>query len=169
MKKQFLMTVTAGALCMGLFACSKPAPKAEAPVAPAAPTAATAPAAPATTTPAAAGAAAPAPATAPAPANGPVTRFTATGFSPAWEAVIDGDKVTFSVPEIAKPDNDKRTIKVERSAYAKGATYNGKDGNVPFSLDIKGTECIKTGAKREFTATLAYGKSVYKGCADAMK
>lgn len=161
-KQTWLMSTMAGLLCVGLVACSKPAEKPAAPVAPA-PT--TAPAAPAAN-----GVAPTAPA-APAAAanNGPISRFKANGSSPAWEATIDGDSVTFEVPETTTPDGKKRTIKVERSAYAKGANYNGKDGNVPFSLDINGKECVKTGAKREFTATLAYGKSVYKGCADALK
>ena len=173
MKQTLLMSAMAGLLCMGLAACSKPADKVAPPAgpAPAGAPAANAPANP--PAPPAANGAAPAPAAGqPAPAaanNGPITRFKATGFSPAWEASIDGNNVTFEVPETVKPDGGKRTIKVERSAYAKGATYNGKDGNVAFSLDIKGTECIKTGDKREFTATLAYGKSVYKGCADAVK
>ena len=164
MKHPLFMTAAAGLLCMSLAACSKPAEKAPA----------SASAAPATTAPAAAPAPAPtAVAAAPAAANATtdtvVTKFKANGFSPAWEAMIDGNTVTFEVPEIMTPDGKKHTIKVERSAYAKGATFNGKDGNTPFSLDIKGAECIKTGDKREFTATLAYGKSVYKGCADAVK
>ena len=162
MKHQLLMTAAAGLLCMSLAACSKPAEKAPAP----------APAAPATTAPAAAPAPAPtaaAPAAANATTDTVVTKFKANGFSPAWEAMIDGNTVTCEVPEIMTPDGKKHTIKVERSAYAKGATFNGKDGNTPFSLDIKTSECIKTGDKRQFTATLAYGKSVYKGCADAVK
>ena len=163
------MSAMAGLLCMGLAACSKPAEKVAAPVAPA-PTSA-----PATNAPAAPAvpptvANQPAASTSTSAANdGSITRFKANGFSPAWEATINGDNVTFEVPEISKPDGNMRTIKVERSAYAKGATYNGKDGNVPFSMDIKGTVCGKTGDKREFTATLAYGKSVYKGCADGLK
>ncbi len=160
MKHQLLMTAAAGLLFMSLMACSKPAEKVPAP----------APAAPTATAPAAAPASAPvAPAAGTAATDTVVTKFKANGFSPAWEAVIDGNNVTFGVPEIMTPDGKKHTIKVERAAYAKGATYNGKDGNVPFSLDIKGTECDKTGDKRAFTATLAYGKSVYKGCADALK
>ena len=166
-KQTWLMSTMAGLLCVGFAACSKPAEKPATPVAPA-PT--TAPATTAPAAPAANGVAPTAPA-APAAAanNGPISRFKANGSSPAWEATIDGDSVTFEVPETTTPDGKKRTIKVERSAYAKGANYNGKDGNVPFSLDINGKECVKTGAKREFTATLAYGKSVYKGCADALK
>ena len=160
MKHQLLMTAAAGMLCMSLVACSKPAEKTPAPAAPAAPTTSTALAA----------APAPAPtAAAPAATDTVVTKFKANGSSPAWEAMIDGNTVTFEVPEIMTPDGKKHTIKVERSAYAKGATFNGKDGNTPFSLDIKTSECIKTGDKRQFTATLAYGKSVYKGCADAVK
>lgn len=164
MKPQLLSSVTASLLCMSLLACSKPAPKVEAP-APAAPqTTASAPAPTANPTPAA-----PVAPAATASADSVVTKFKANGSSPAWEVLLDGDTVTFEVPETMTPDGKKRTIKVERSAYAKGANYNGMDGKVAFSLDINGKECTKTGAKREFTATLAYGKSVYKGCADGLR
>ncbi len=161
MKHQLFMTAAAGMLSMSLIACSKPAEKAPAPAAPAAPTA-SAPAATPTPAPAA-------PAASATTADTVVTKFKANGFSPAWEAMIDGNTVSFEVPETMTPDGKKRAIRVERSAYAKGATFNGKDGNVPFSLDIKTSECVKTGDKRQFAATLAYGKSVYKGCADAVK
>ena len=96
------MTAAAGLLCMSLAACSKPAEKAPAP----------APAAPATTAPAAAPAPAPtaaAPAAANATTDTVVTKFKANGFSPAWEAMIDGNTVTFEVPEIMTPDGKKHT------------------------------------------------------------
>lgn len=168
MQHRWLISATASVLCMGLFACSKPAEKTATPAAPA----------PAPTTSAPAPAANPAPAAAPATAASAapaasadtvVTKFKANGFSPAWEVLLDGDTVTFVVPETTTPDGKKRTIKVTRDAYAKGANYNGMDGKLAFSLDINGKECTKTGAKREFTATLAYGKSVYKGCADGLR
>ena len=37
------------------------------------------------------------------------------------------------------------------------------------SFDVKNIECVKTVEKRDFTATLAYGNSVYRGCADGMQ
>ncbi len=99
----------------------------------------------------------------------PLARFKANGNSPAWRAEIDGEKIVFELPEKAGPDPTKRTTKVERLAYAKGADYNGKDGAVEFTLTIDGKECVKTGDKREFTATFRYGKSTYYGCADGVR
>ena len=101
--------------------------------------------------------------------DGPISHFKANGFSPAWNAEIDGDTIRFEVPETVTPDSKPRIAKVIRQAYAKGANFDGKDGKTRFSLDIKGTECKKTGDRREFTATFQYGKRTYRGCADAVK
>lgn len=96
-----------------------------------------------------------------------VNKFYANGSSPAWEASIDGNSITFEVPETVKPDSAKRTTTVTREAYAKGAEFSGKDGDVEFTLNIKGEPCNLTGDEREFSATFSYGASTYKGCADA--
>lgn len=102
-----------------------------------------------------------------------VTAYYANGFSPAWEAHIDGDTIRFSVPEIETPDNDLRTAKVERLPYAKGVEYNGQDGKVDFTLNVRSRSCTKSLNKdeksREFTATFRYGDKTYKGCADAVR
>lgn len=95
-----------------------------------------------------------------------VRRFRANGFSPAWQAEIDGSKLRFEVPDMGQPDPRLREIPVERLAYAKGVNFDGRDGQVEVSLDINGKPCQRTGAEREFTATLRYGKSTYHGCAD---
>lgn len=103
--------------------------------------------------------------------DGPVTHFTAYGFSPAWQAEIKGDVLEFDVPETVGVDKPLRKIRVERSAYAKGVNYDGKDGKVAVTVDIKSGPCdIATeGTSREFFATLTYGKKTYRGCADAAR
>ncbi len=106
---------------------------------------------------------------------GPVTRFSANGFSPAWRAEVDGDTVKLDVPEHKRVDPGFTTIKAERAPYAKGVEFSGKDGDVDFVLTIDGrSRCEKAGdaegrTNREFSATLSYGKSTYEGCADAVK
>lgn len=101
--------------------------------------------------------------------DAPIGRFKANGFSPAWSAEIDGNGIRFEVPETIAPDAQPHVARVTRLAYAKGSNYEGKDGETPFSLDINGSSCDKTGVRREFTATFYYGKSIYRGCADALK
>ncbi|MDO5686839.1 MAG: hypothetical protein Q4G42_05605 [Neisseria sp.] len=157
-------TALTAALLLALAACGQPAqPAAEQ----AAPPAATAPAAAPVmeaVTEAAPEAAAPA-----AENDGPITAFSANGFSPAWMAEVNGDLLVFEVPDFATPDASTRTITVERSASAKGVNFDGLDGEVGVTLDINGKECTKTGEKREFTATLTYGGQSYHGCADALR
>lgn len=105
----------------------------------------------------------------------PMTRFSANGFSPAWRAAVDGDTVKLDVPEHARVDPGFTTVKAERSAYAKGVEFSGKDGATDFVLTLDGrTRCEKAGdadgkTDREFNATLTYGKTIYRGCADALK
>lgn len=107
--------------------------------------------------------------------EGPVTRFSANGFSPAWRAEVDGDTVKLDVPEQKRVDPGFTTVPAKRSAYAKGVEFSGKDAGVDFTLTIDGRErCNKASdangkMDREFSATLRYGKSTYKGCADAVK
>lgn len=111
-----------------------------------------------------------APAPAPAPeSDGPISRFKADGSSPAWQATLDGDQLRFEVPETMGPDSLPRTITVTRLAYAKGANYDGRDGAVSVTLDINAKPCNRTGAEREFTATLSYGQQTYHGCADRLR
>lgn len=105
----------------------------------------------------------------------PMRRFSANGFSPAWRAEVDGDTVKLDVPEHARVDPGFTTVKAERSAYAKGVEFSGKDGATDFVLTLHGrTRCEKAGdadgkIDREFNATLIYGKTTYRGCADALK
>lgn len=105
---------------------------------------------------------------------GVVTRFKANGFSPAWRAEVDGNTVKLDVPEHARADPGFTTLRAERSAYAKGVEFNGKDGQQAFTLTLDGkTRCNRSSDEdgkldREFTATLRYGKTVYHGCADRM-
>ncbi|MDO5691937.1 MAG: hypothetical protein Q4G70_05550 [Pseudomonadota bacterium] len=159
MKKSLL---SLSVLVLMLSACEQ---RSEPPAPAPAPTAAPAPEADSTPAPASEAAAAPDGAD-----SGPLTRFTAFGFSPAWQANVDGEELEFDVPETTGVDQPLRRIAVERSAYAKGVTFEGKDGDVAVSLDIRSGPCDKAtedDKPREFFATLTYGNSTYKGCADA--
>ena len=107
--------------------------------------------------------------------EGAVTRFKANGFSPAWRAEVDGKTVKLDVPEHGRVDPGFTTVSAERSAYSKGVEFSGKDAGVDFTLNIDGrVRCDKASDEngkmgREFSATLQYGKTTYKGCADAVK
>ncbi|MDO5652750.1 MAG: hypothetical protein Q4G39_01400 [Brachymonas sp.] len=148
---------------LGLVACQKT----EVTTPPAAPAAPAPTPVPAPTPPT------PAPAEAAAPAqDGPVTHFTAYGFSPAWQAEVNGDRLSFDVPETVGVDEPQRVITVTRSAYAKGVNYDGTDGDVAVTLDISSGPCDKAtegNGPREFHATLSYGNSTYRGCADGVR
>lgn len=107
--------------------------------------------------------------------KGPVSGFSANGFSPAWRAEVAGDTVKLDVPEHARVDPGFTTVTAKRGAYAKGVEFSGKDAGTDFVLTIDGrTRCDKAGdangkTDREFNATLTYGKTSYRGCADAVK
>lgn len=104
--------------------------------------------------------------------DGPVTRFHAYGFSPAWQADVDGNTLTFDVPETTGVDQPLRKIEVERLAFAKGVDYNGQDGKVEVIFTVKSGPCDRAtdnDKPREFHATLQYGKQTYHGCADAVR
>lgn len=100
-------------------------------------------------------------------ADAPINRFEAVGYSPAWTATLQGNQLSFDVPETTGVDTPLRVITVTRSAYAKGANYDGMDGKTSVSLDLRGERCDRTGENTEFTATLRYGQSTYHGCAQA--
>jgi hypothetical protein len=88
---------------------------------------------------------------------------------------VDGDTVKLDVLEQKRVDLGFTTVPAKRSAYAKGVEFSGKDAGADFTLTIDGRErCNKASdangnMDREFSATLRYGKSTYKGCADAVK
>lgn len=113
-----------------------------------------------------------APTTDVAASDGIVTRFKANGYSPAWRAEIDGDSVKLDVPEHGRMDPGFTSLAAERLAYSKGVEFSGKDGDVAFTLTIDGrTRCDRSSdadgnTDREFNATLIYGRSTYRGCAD---
>ena len=114
-----------------------------------------------------------APASAPQQHEGTATHFKASGFSPAWEAEVDGDKLSLLMPDFGGPDFQPRSLKVERSALAQdGADYKGQDGNTTVVLSITPGPCNRAtegGQPREFHVTVQYGQSTYHGCADTVR
>lgn len=106
-----------------------------------------------------------------ATAQAPISHFKAYGFSPSWQAEINGDTLSYQVPDTANTHNTLRTIKISRLAYAKGVNYDGNDAGVKITLDIRTGTCrntTKNGKSHEFIATLYHGDTIYKGCADAL-
>ena len=96
----------------------------------------------------------------------------ANGFSPAWEAHLEGDTLRFSVPETGTPDNDLRTVQVKSAEQDGLVRYTGQDGEVALALEVRQEACTKSlngeEKSRDFSATFRYGKSSYQGCADAV-
>lgn len=102
----------------------------------------------------------------------PIKHFKAYGFSPAWQAEIHGDSLSYTVPETASVTNTPRTIRTARLAYAKGVNYNGTDAGIEITLDIRTGTCSTVTVKdkpSQLIATLHYGNTIYKGCADAVQ
>ncbi len=95
--------------------------------------------------------------------NVPIKAFTAFGNKEAWRAVVNGNQLMLE----GEITGDK-TLTVERSAYAKGVEFYGKDGGQDVNLNIRTGSCKdNNGNENEFTATLSYGDKSYRGCAVA--
>lgn len=109
-------------------------------------------------------------------AQAPISHFKAYGFSPAWQAEINGSTLSYSVPETANINNHLRRITVRRLAYAKGVNYDGNDAGVAITLDIRTGNCNtanisnthKNSNPNQFIASLHYGDKKYTGCANAV-
>lgn len=95
-----------------------------------------------------------------------VTHFKAYGYSPAWQAELIDNQLTFAVPDITDIKTQTKTVTVSREAYARGVTHYATDHNINMVFDIQSGPCHKNGREQEFKAILEYGKSIYKGCAD---
>ncbi len=93
----------------------------------------------------------------------------AFGFSPAWQAEIHGNNLSYEVPETGTPDGKSRTISIGVIEGSNDITrYNGSDNGLKVILNIRKGTCTKAtigGKELEFHATLNYGDKTYKGCA----
>lgn len=103
----------------------------------------------------------------PAPAKGdksdtaePGTAFTAYGQSVAWRAVVDKGVLTTEGPVVGE-----RTIQVERSAFAKGVDFTGKDGRTEITLTVQSGSCIDSAGDTGMKAILSVGDRRLQGCA----
>ncbi|OYQ75648.1 hypothetical protein [Wohlfahrtiimonas sp. G9077] len=94
-----------------------------------------------------------------------IREFTAYGTKAPWRILVDHD--TLSVEgnsSVLKAGQ----LKVERLAYAKGVEFSGDYFGKPLTLNVRFAECKDAqGQASDFTATLYYGKNIYKGCAVA--
>lgn len=98
------------------------------------------------------------------------SHFTANGFSPAWQAEVEGEQMRFKVPEIDGPDVQPVAAPAQRSVDGELLRYSGEHAGTPFKLELRAGPCVKAteaGQPREFHAALDYGQSHYEGCADA--
>ncbi|MBS7828916.1 hypothetical protein J7554_07220 [Wohlfahrtiimonas chitiniclastica] len=91
--------------------------------------------------------------------------FTAYGkLNEPWRIVVKHDDQL----EIEGVMVREGTLKVTRSAYAKGVEFSGDYDGQPLTLNIRSLKCKDSnGDETDFTATFYYGKRTYKGCAVA--
>lgn len=122
----------------------------------------------ATTSAAAAPAAMPVPQAASAASAAVPVRLKANGYSPAWVAEVEGERMQLSVPAHADPDGKLRPVTVVRTDSTDGTAYQGQDGAVSVTLELNSGPCVRTGEPREFVATLRYGGETMHGCADSV-
>lgn len=99
--------------------------------------------------------------------NDPVQAYRAFGNEPFWSVRVDGDTLVFSTPE----DQPGKTMHGRRVPSLRGVSYQGKDGDVDFNLDIQTAECNDGMSDNEYTleSTFVYGGTTYRGCAEAAK
>lgn len=90
----------------------------------------------------------------------PGTAFTAYGQNVAWRAVVENGVLTTEGPVAGE-----RTVKVERSAWAKGVEFTGRDGRTEVSLTIRTGSCADPAGDTGMVATLSVGDRQLKGCA----
>ncbi|MDO5697467.1 MAG: hypothetical protein Q4G51_05780 [Dermatophilus congolensis] len=90
----------------------------------------------------------------------PGTSFTAYGQSVAWRAVVDKGVLTTEGPVVGE-----RKVEVERSAFAKGVDFTGKDGRTEITLTVQSGSCIDSAGDTGMKAILSVGDRRLQGCA----
>ena len=63
------------------------------------------------------------------------------------------------------PIAGERKVTVERSAFAKGVEFTGRDGKTPVALTVKSGTCLDDGGDTGMEATLTIGDRQLVGCA----
>lgn len=99
--------------------------------------------------------------------NEPVLAYRAFGTEPFWSVRVDGDTLVFSTPE----DQAGKTMQGRRVPSLRGMSFQGKDGDTDFNLDIQDAQCNDGMSDNEYTleSTFIYGGTTYKGCAEQAK
>lgn len=94
---------------------------------------------------------------------GPAERITVVGTEPFWNAVIEGDRLTYSTPDNAQGS----AVQVMRFAGNIGLGFNGTLQDEPIDLLITKEPCSDGMSERmyPFTATLQLGTEQRTGCA----
>lgn len=91
----------------------------------------------------------------------PGTAFTAYGSN--WRVVVNKGRMTTEGRGVGQ-----RTMRVKRSAFAKGVEFTGRHKRTPFTLVIRSGRCIDTaGHNTGMVSRLYVGKRTYRGCAVA--
>ncbi len=92
-------------------------------------------------------------------ATAPGTAFTAYGKN--WRAVVNKGRMTTEGRGVGE-----RTMRVKRSAFAKGVEFTGRHKRTTFTLVIRSGRCRDTAGHRTgMVAKLFVGKRAYRGCA----
>lgn len=99
-----------------------------------------------------------------------LTRFKATGFSPAWMVQADGGQLQLRVPGGGGPDGELTAVAAERAVNAEGADYEGVLDGAKVTVQIRNGPCEKAteGTPRAYHAALLVDGQRYEGCADAL-
>jgi len=100
--------------------------------------------------------------------DAPLLAWRAFGTEPFWNVRTEGDTLLFTTPEDQAGRRFAGTHVLQTDG---GVHYEGRDGDVAFSLDIARGECSDGMSDNRYTLVSAfrYGGTDYKGCAEAAK
>lgn len=93
-------------------------------------------------------------------ASEPGTAFTAYGLTVAWRATVRDGVLKTEGPVVGE-----HTVKVERSAFAKGVDFTGRDGRTEITLTVKSGTCVDPGGDTGLEAILSVADRQLTGCA----
>lgn len=89
----------------------------------------------------------------------PGTAFTA--YDHTWRAVVSKGRLSLEGKRLPA-----RSVKVSRSAFAKGVEFTGRHRGTEVALVVRSGRCVDvTGENTGMRATLQYGRRVLRGCA----
>lgn len=100
---------------------------------------------------------------APLPDQPPVQAYAAGGQAPVWQAAIQGQTLTLTLPGGAR-----RTVAVAPRTYARGVEFSAEDAGGRVVLAITSEQPCRdaAGQPTAYAATLIVGHESHKGCAE---